>query len=108
MSDQQDRTEAPTARRLQRARSEGQAPMSREATALAGLGAVALAVIMGAPAVAPALVERAAAVLLQTGFLVQPHLAAPDFARLNPKRGLKRIFSVAALLESGKSVVKIA
>ena len=35
-----DRTEAPTARRLQKARDEGQVPISREAILLAGLAAV--------------------------------------------------------------------
>ena len=147
MSDSQDRTEAPTAKRLQKAREEGQAPLSREATALAVLSAVALLLTMGgsgigpgmtgrlsvflsqadrldpemalriaakavlfgaAPVVLAALLAGAAAVLLQTGFLVQLHTAVPDPARLNPKRGLKRIFSVTALLESGKSVMKIA
>jgi flagellar biosynthetic protein FlhB len=147
MSDQQDRTEAPTAKRLQKARADGQAPVSREATALAVLGAVALVLTMAAPGIAQALVQRlavflsqadrlepgaalraaaaamavaaaplvmaalvagATAVLLQSGFLVQLHSAAPDFARLNPTRGLKRIFGVSALIESAKSVAKIA
>jgi flagellar biosynthetic protein FlhB len=147
MADDQDRTEAPSAKRLQKARTEGQAPLSREATALAVLSAVALVLIMGAPGTAQVVVQRlsvflaqadrldpatalrmaaetvvigaapvivaallagAAAVLLQTGFLVQLHSAAPDLARLDPKRGLKRIFSVAVLLETAKSVAKIA
>ena len=146
MSDKADRTEAPSARRLQRARDEGQAPISREATALAVLSAVALVLMMGAPTIALGLMRRmsvfiaqadrldpviairlaaeaivlatapvilaamlagAIAVLLQTGFLIQLHSAAPDLARLNPTRGLKRIFSTTALLESAKSVVKI-
>jgi flagellar biosynthetic protein FlhB len=66
------------------------------------------AILFGAaPVVLAALLAGAAAVLLQTGFLVQLHAAVPDPARLSPKRGLKRIFSVTALLESGKSVVKM-
>ena len=147
MSDHEDRTEAPSAKRLQRARDEGQVPMSREATALAVLSAVALLLGMGASGIGPELAGRlsvffsqadrldpvmalrmaaktvlftaapvvlaslvagAAAILLQTGFLVQLHTAVPDPARLNPTRGLKRIFSMTALLESGKSVVKLA
>ena len=40
--DQQDRTEAPTPRRLQRAREEGEVPVSREAVLLAGLAAVTM------------------------------------------------------------------
>ena len=39
----EDRTEAPTARRLQRARDQGQVPVSREALSLAGLTAATLA-----------------------------------------------------------------
>ncbi len=146
MSDAQDKTEAPSGRRLQKARDEGQTPMSREVTALAVLGSVALVLSMGAPSIAQDLTRRmsiflaradrldpivalrmaaeaivigaapvvlaallagAAAVLLQTGFLIQLHSAAPDFARLSPKRGLKRIFSVTALIESAKSLAKI-
>jgi flagellar biosynthetic protein FlhB len=40
--DQDDRTEAPTTRRLQKAREEGEVPVSREAVLLAGLAAVTL------------------------------------------------------------------
>jgi flagellar biosynthesis protein FlhB len=38
--DEQDRTEAPTARRLQKAQEQGEVPVSREAVLLAGLAAV--------------------------------------------------------------------
>ncbi len=44
--DQQDRTEAPTARRMERAREEGEVPVSREMVLLAGLVAVAIAALM--------------------------------------------------------------
>lgn len=44
--DQEDRTEAPTARRMQKARDEGQVPVSREAVLLAGLGAIALSFML--------------------------------------------------------------
>lgn len=147
MADEYDRTEAPTPKRLQRARAEGSAALSREATALAVLSAVALVLAMAAPAIAQGLVRRlsvflgeahrldpvaalrsaamvalygaapivlaalvagAAAVLLQTGFLIHLSAAMPDFTRLDPRRGLKRIFSVTALLETVKSVAKIA
>jgi flagellar biosynthetic protein FlhB len=46
---QDDRTEAATPRRLQRAREEGQTPISRELTTFAGLAAVTLALVMAAP-----------------------------------------------------------
>ena len=47
---QEDRTEAATPRRLQKAREEGQVPVSRELAAFAGLAAVTLALVMAAPA----------------------------------------------------------
>jgi flagellar biosynthetic protein FlhB len=147
MADQHDRTEAPTPKRLQKAREEGNAPVSREATALAVLSAAALVLATAAPPVADGLVRRlsiffagahrldpgaalqaaaadvlygaapialaalvagAAAILLQTGFLIHLKAAMPDLARLDPKRGLKRIFSVSALLETLKSLAKLA
>ncbi len=45
-SDQQDRTEAPTARRLQRAQDEGEVPVSREAVLLAGLAATTVTLLL--------------------------------------------------------------
>ncbi|MGE0223901.1 MAG: flagellar biosynthesis protein FlhB [Acetobacteraceae bacterium] len=48
-SDQDDKTEAATPKRLQRARDEGQAPISREMALFAGLAGVTLAVIMLGP-----------------------------------------------------------
>jgi flagellar biosynthetic protein FlhB len=47
----EDRTEAATPRRLQRAREEGQAPVSREMVTLAGLAGVALAFMVTGPSV---------------------------------------------------------
>jgi flagellar biosynthetic protein FlhB len=44
--DQQDRTEAPTQRRLQKAQEEGEVPVSREAVLLAGLAAVAVTFLL--------------------------------------------------------------
>ena len=60
--DQQDRTEAPTPRRLQKAQEEGEVPVSREAVLLAGLAAVTLIFLMLGPvdrtgALAPAVVD---------------------------------------------------
>lgn len=46
----EDRTEAPTGRRLQRAREAGQAPVSNEAVLFAGLGAAALILAWTGPA----------------------------------------------------------
>ena len=60
-----DRTEAATPRRLQRAREEGQVPLSRELTSFAMLGAAALIIVLVAPALAHALAVRLAAMLAQ-------------------------------------------
>jgi len=52
----EDRTEAPTQRRLQQAREQGQLPVSRDVATLASLGGGAV----GAVALAPALIRRLA------------------------------------------------
>lgn len=54
----EDRTEAATPRRLQRAREAGQAPVSRELTGFTGLGAFALVLALAAPAEARTLALR--------------------------------------------------
>ena len=147
MADQEDRTEAASARRLDRARAAGQAPLSREVAGLAVLGAAALVIVLGAPAtlplvagelaqlasnahllslpdagmlaaratligaapfVAAALLAGSAAVLLQTGFLINFAALMPDLSRLDPRRGLSRIAGPATLLDTGKALLKLA
>ena len=146
MAEGEDRTEAATPRRLERARSEGSVAVSREVPALAGLGAATLmlsmlgssmghgftnrlgamfdvsaprdlgaamvqaaitvAVVAG-PLILGVLVASIAASLLQTGLVLRPIALMPDLERLNPMRGLKRLFGMAGLVEAGKSVVKL-
>ncbi len=60
-----DRTEAATPRRLQRAREEGQVPVSRELTSFAMLAAAALVLALAAPAAAHTLAVQLAAMLAQ-------------------------------------------
>lgn len=55
---QDDRTEAATPRRLQRAREEGQVPVSRELVTLAGMAAVCLAMMATGPAIMADLTGR--------------------------------------------------
>jgi flagellar biosynthesis protein FlhB len=55
---QDERTEAATPRRLQRAREEGQVPVSHEMVTLAGLAAVTLALMFAGPGVARDLALR--------------------------------------------------
>ena len=45
--------------------------------------------------------------LLQTGFLVSPKLLAPDFKRINPLHGAKRLFSTRSLVETVKQLAKV-
>lgn len=47
-------------------------------------------------------------VLLQSGFLVHAAAAMPDLARLDPRRGLKRLFGLDNAAETGKSLIKLA
>ena len=147
MADAEDRTLAASQKRLQRARDEGQAPHSRDAAMLAGLGAATLVLCMTAPGlagrlgaglvpllseahradprqaliaasmavlwtaspiVAAAAIASVSATLLQTGFLVHLQAALPDLARLSPARGLRRIFGASSLIETGKSLLKLA
>lgn len=59
----EDRTEAPTQRRLDQAREEGNLPVSRDLTMLASLGGGAIAAVSFTPALARRLVEQAAGLL---------------------------------------------
>jgi flagellar biosynthetic protein FlhB len=45
--------------------------------------------------------------LLQTGFLFAAQRLKPDFSRLNPLNGIKRIFSSHGLMELGKASLKL-
>src|ERR1700722_12690603 len=60
---QDDRTEAATPRRLQKAREEGHVPVSRELTTFAGLAAVTLVLVMAAPAALHELALRLSVIL---------------------------------------------
>ena len=68
---------------------------------LAAQGAVLAWARSVAPLALAALAAGAAAVLLQTGFLFNLSGLAPDFGRLDPRRGLARLFSLVERL--GKS-----
>jgi flagellar biosynthetic protein FlhB len=70
--------------------------------------ALAATFLLAAPFLLCCALAGTVAVLAQTRGLVNLDALAPDLARLDPRRGLKRIFSATALLESAKSVVKIA
>ncbi|HEY2710726.1 MAG TPA: EscU/YscU/HrcU family type III secretion system export apparatus switch protein [Caulobacteraceae bacterium] len=46
--------------------------------------------------------------IVQTGIVFSTEPLRPDFSRLNPTRGFKRVFSIRMLIETGKNVVKLA
>jgi flagellar biosynthetic protein FlhB len=50
----------------------------------------------------------AAGILLQTGFLVNLSAIAPDFSRISPLSGLKRVFGTHHMMEAAKSILKVA
>jgi flagellar biosynthetic protein FlhB len=85
---QDDRTEAATPRRLQKAREEGHVPVSRELNTFAGLAAVTLTLMMAAPVAVHDLAVRLSVVLsrahqlgagaaLQLAGVIWLHAAAP-------------------------------
>lgn len=47
------------------------------------------------------------ATLAQTRLLVSPDQLKPDFSRLNPLEGIKRLFSARSFFELGKSILKV-
>jgi flagellar biosynthetic protein FlhB len=140
----EEKSEAPSERKLQKAREEGRAPVSREMSMLAGLSAGLVALSMQAsPAgvarwldagmrqtefsgaqtfawavraillamLAPALAASAgyaAVTLLQTGFLTHASALKPDFSRVSPLSGIKRLASPQTMVQMGKSIAKLA
>jgi flagellar biosynthetic protein FlhB len=146
--DKDDRTEAPTQRRLQKAQEEGEVPVSREAVLLAGLAAVTISFLLMAsgigvnlsrplssilsqpglrlsepaaifheaaavclsaiaPFAVPILLGAAGATLVQTRFALRPRGLHPDFSRLSPRTGLKRMLGTESLVETAKSLAKL-
>ncbi|MBV1837474.1 flagellar type III secretion system protein FlhB [Acetobacter estunensis] len=150
-SDTGDTTEAPTGRRLERAREQGNIAQSRELHLFSGLGLATLVLTMAMPAgvrefihemsalldnagevrldpptvglvlthclhllvvlafpvVAATAAGGVATALLQSGFLVRMEALVPDIGRLNPLKGLKKLFGVTNLVEATKSIAKI-
>jgi flagellar biosynthetic protein FlhB len=95
-SSQDDRTEAPTPRRMQRAREEGEIPVSREAVLLAGLVAPALVLVFIGPDIGRSLVRS----------LALP-FSRPDLPLTEPF-ALVRVFGGVFLAVIGAFAVPIA
>ncbi len=146
-----DKTEAPSARRLQRAREDGKVAVSREVSALlslmlaggviiglwptAGLQGFNLAGNLLAKAgdigadqhsmvivlhdvfahmgllLLPVLAAAAAGSVLasvgQSGFIFHPASLMPNLGRLNPQKGIAKMFSANHLFEQGKAIIKL-
>jgi len=145
-----DKTEEPTSRKLQKAREEGQVARSRElpaaAVTIAALGMLYMnggtlihkiaesfiasfnfdrklvhspnllpaifgsEILNGYLMVAPFLILTAVVAILSTsatgGFLFATGAVAPNFGKLNPFKGIKRMFGPRALVELGKALLK--
>lgn len=145
-----ERTEPPSARRLEKARAEGQVPQSRElmaflvmAAAVGGFWAlgdwltqhasglvrhglsfsrdtafnteamatsfVALswdALILAAPLFLLTIAAAVATPVALGGWLISPKALSPNFARMDPLKGIKRMFSWHSLGELVKAILK--
>jgi flagellar biosynthesis protein FlhB len=64
------------------------------------------ALLIAAPVLGLLFLAAAASPLLLGGWLFSPSAMAPDFTRLDPLRGIARMFSTNGLAELGKAVLK--
>lgn len=147
----QEKTEAPSQQRLDKAREEGQVPQSRELATFVvlmtggavlwwmaqGLGQTLSGVVRSsmqfdpgiardpshvmaqlsdqfstaalalAPFLALMVLATLAAPLLLRGWLFSTKAFMPDFKRMNPLTGIKRMFSSQSLVELVKSLAKV-
>ncbi len=99
----EDRTEAATPRRLQRARESGQVPLSRELPGFVGLGVFALVLALAAPGEAHALALRLA--ILFRRFDLAP-AAAVRLAALAAFRALAPVIGATLLAGAGAVLVQ--
>ncbi len=78
----------------------------------AGGGALRAAVAAGmrlaGPLILAVLAGGVASVLLQTGGAMHLGALRPDFRRVDPVAGLRRLVGIESLVEAGKSVLKVA
>jgi flagellar biosynthetic protein FlhB len=75
----------------------------------AWLGKMSLATLaLVAPFLAAAVLAAVIANVVQTGPIFSAFPLKPDFQRLNPALGFKRVFSLKTLVETGKTILKLA
>jgi flagellar biosynthetic protein FlhB len=70
--------------------------------------AMLAALLLCGPLVAAVLLAGVSATLLQTGLVLNTKALMPDLARLDPRRGLKRVAGKDSLVQAARSVVKLA
>lgn len=63
--------------------------------------------LMASPVLIAAVIFGIASSLVQYGFLFTPDKVLPDFERLDPMKGIKKIFSKDTLVELIKSTIKV-
>ena len=71
------------------------------------ISAIMALLMLSAPVILGVLVASVSATLLQTGLVFNLTVLVPDLTRLNPMKGIKRLFGVSGLVEAGKSIVKL-
>lgn len=70
-------------------------------------GAIADSMILLAPFFGALLLTAILANVLQTGPVFALQLVKPDFDRINPVNGFKKIFSMRTLFDAGRSILKL-
>ena len=144
--DAEDRTEAATPQRIEKARKDGNVALSRETVQAASLGGGALGLAMLGPEGGRALMEASAALfagthattipvaatslleagapmllgvtglaaagavvatLLQTQFLVSGKSMMPQFSRISPLAGAKRLFGMESVEQLARMLLKL-
>lgn len=76
-----------------------------------GVQVLKYALMAGAPALlfvmAATAVSGVAANLVQSGFRITPDKLKPDFSKVDPRKGLQRLFGPDALMQFVKSIIKV-
>ena len=77
----------------------------------AGVDVARRALMVAAPTIGAVMLATAfagvAGNLIQTGFLFTPQKLKPDFSKVSPAQGFKRIFSIDGLMQFVKSLAKV-
>ena len=80
-------------------------PRTAPGAALWDAGLLILQAVL--PIAGAVLLAGSAAALLQTGFLLHGGALVPNLGRLDPRKGLKRVFGMANSVEAAKALAKI-